>query len=48
MAELGCYPVEIVARPQLARFWNRLGDIGDDRLVKQAFTESVRLASVTE
>ncbi len=46
MGELGCYSLEIVAWPQLARFWNRLVDMGDDRLVKQAFTESVRLAGL--
>ena len=34
MAELGRFPLAVDAKLQLARFWNRLNELPDDRLVK--------------
>ena len=46
MAELGRFPIAVDAKLQLARFWNRLNDLPDDRLVKFAFKESLRLSTL--
>lgn len=45
LAELGRYPLSVLATRQLCRFWNRLVAMDDDRLVYGAFRESVRLAT---
>ena len=46
MAELGRFPLAVDAKLQLARFWNCLNDLPDDRLVKFAFKESLRLSTL--
>jgi hypothetical protein len=44
VGELARFPVAHTAAMLLVRFWNRLVDMPDDRLTKQAFLESVTLA----
>lgn len=46
LGEVGRFPVAHTAVALLCRFWNRLVDMPESRLVKQAFTESVGMASL--
>lgn len=45
LGETARYPVAMAAAKLLVRFWNRLVAMDDGRLTKQAFMESVRLAT---
>lgn len=46
LAELGRYPLMVLATVQVCKYWNRLLAMGSDRLVHLAFLESVRLAAL--
>ena len=46
LAELGRYPLTVLATVQVCRYWNRLLAMDDTRLVRLAFSESVRLAAL--
>jgi hypothetical protein len=46
LAELGRYPLMVLAVVQVCKYWNRLMAMGSDRLVHLAFLESVRLAAL--
>ena len=46
LAELGRYPLMVLATVQVCRYWNRLLAMDDTRLVRLAFSESVRLAAL--
>ena len=47
LAEVGRYPLQVVAAKMLLNYWNRLVGMDDGRLVKQAFTVSAALAPLT-
>ena len=44
LAEVGRYPLKVAAATVLLKYWNRLVEMGEDRLVKQAFLASAALA----
>ena len=44
MAEVGRYPLRVAAATMLLKYWNRLVEMGEERLVKQAFLASAELA----
>ena len=44
LAEVGRYPLKVAAATVLLKYWNRLVEMGEDRLVKQAFRASAALA----
>ena len=46
LAELGRYPLTVLATVQVCKYWNRLMAMEDGRLVRLAFLESVRLANL--
>ena len=46
MAVLVMFPLAVDAKLRLARFWNRLNELPDDRLVKFASKESLRLSTL--
>ena len=46
LAELGRYPLMVLATVQVCKYWNRLLAMGNDRLVHLAFLESVKLAAL--
>lgn len=46
LAELGRYPLTVLAIVQVCKYWNRLQAMGSERLVRLAFLESVRLAAL--
>lgn len=46
LAELGRYPLMVLATVQVCKYWNRLVAMGSSRLVHLAFLESVRLAAL--
>jgi hypothetical protein len=46
LAELGRYPLMVLATVQVCKYWNRLLAMGNGRLVRMAFLESVRLAAL--
>ena len=47
LAEVGRYPMVVKAAKHLCNFWNRLMDMDDERLVKQAFLQSAVLGPLT-
>lgn len=44
LAEVGRYPLAVTAAEVMLKYWNRLVEMEDGRLVKQAFLESAMLA----
>ena len=46
LAELGRYPLAVLATVHVCKYWNRLMAMEDSRLVRLAFLESVRLATL--
>lgn len=46
LAELGRYPLTVLATVQVCKYWNRLMAMDEGRLVRLAFLESVRLAAL--
>ena len=46
LAELGRYPLMVLATVQVCKYWDRLLAMDDTRLVRLAFSESVRLAAL--
>ena len=44
LAEVGRYPLRVSAAVVMLKYWNRLVGMGEERLVKQAFLESVAVA----
>ena len=47
LAEVGRYPMVVKAAKQLCTFWNRLVEMDDERLVKEAFLQSSVLGPLT-
>ena len=47
LAEVGRYPMVVRAAKHLCNFWNRLVEMDDERLVKQAFLQSAVLGPLT-
>ena len=47
LAEVGRYPMAVKAAKHLCNFWNRLVEMDDGRLVKQAFLQSAVLGPLT-
>ena len=45
LGELAAFPLAHTAATLLCRFWNRLVDMPDERLAKQAFLENVALTA---
>ena len=45
LGELAAFPLAHTAATLLCRFWNRLVDMPEDRLAKQAFLENVALTA---
>ena len=48
LAEVGRYPMVVFAAKVLCRFWNRLVEMDNGRLVKQAFLQSTVLGPLTD
>jgi hypothetical protein len=44
LAEVGRYPLSVAAATVMLKYWNRLVEMDDGRLVKQAFLQSAALA----